>query len=196
MGFVSIPGDLRHRKDQMSLYRQVVGIDVGRHGAVAAIGIRTGLPRCWDMPDERDRGTDLDGLDDILSQVSPVDSLVFLEYNTGMPGEVPDFAFRFGLQTGQIDGVLHAKGYTVRHVAPNRWKGTLGLPGKSHEDAIKICAAFYDEKFPAFPGLIRGPRGGILDGRLDSLLIAWYGYIGEVSPCGHRGGKRPIRRTL
>jgi hypothetical protein len=122
--------------------------------------------------------------------------LAYLENNTARPGEVPDFAFRFGLQTGQLWGILYGLGFTVRPISPQRWKGQLGLPGKTHADAIGICARFYDEKFPAFPNLIRGSRGGIQDGPLDALLITYYGWVGETSPCGHMGGKRPIRRQI
>ena len=177
----------------MGLYRTILACDPGRTGGFAAIGVKTGLPRVWPMPVSDERGCDLGGLDAILSQVTAKETLCFLEWNTARPGEVPDFAMRAGLQLGQIDGILYAREFTVRHIAPQKWKGQFGLPGKTHADAIGICARFYDGKFPAFTHLIRGPRGGIQDGLMDALLIAYYGYVGETSVLGFKGGKRPIR---
>ena len=179
----------------MSLYRTVIGVDVGMKGAIAALGTKLAMPMVWDMPCA-ERGVDMDGLKSILGQFNPHDTLAYLENNTARPGEVPDFAFRFGLQTGQLWGTLWTGGFTLRPIAPQKWKGQLGLPGKTHANAVEICAAYFDEKFPAFKHLIRGPRGGLLDGRIDALCIAYYGWLGETSPCGHMGGKRPIRRIL
>jgi hypothetical protein len=176
----------------MSLYRTVMGIDPGRTGGIAAIGIKSGLPRVWPMPESEERGCDVQSVDAILSQVTVKDTLVYLEWNNARPHEVPDFAMRAGLQLGQIDALLYARGFSKRQIVPQKWTGYFGLPGKTFTNAIPIRARFFDEKFPAFTKLIRGPRGGIQDGLLDALLIAYYGWVGESQPFGHKGGRKAI----
>lgn len=169
-----------------------IGIDPGRTGAIARIS--EGEVDVWDMPVRREgeRGIDVGSFDAILSlTLSPKDAVVGLEWNGGRPGEVPDFAYRFGLQTGQIDGLLFGRGYRVEHLSANKWTGKLGLPGKTHSGAVEQRAAMIDLLYPQASPLIRGPRGGLLDGRIDAILIADYMRRGHCTRTGHKGGRRP-----
>lgn len=176
----------------MRNYDYYAGIDPGRTGALAVIN-RDGIPWVAAMPPEHERGINLEELRDVLSGWDVAGTLVALEWNTARPGEVPDFAYRFGLQSGQLDAMLYTMGFTVRHLSPNLWTGKLGLPGKTWAGAIHQRAALWDAEYPAYMGLIRGPRGGILDGLLDALLIAHWLRLTGLSPVGRKGGKRPPR---
>jgi hypothetical protein len=164
------------------------GVDPGRTGALALIE-GTALS-VWDMPPHgSERGIDVAATADILRGWPP-NTKVALEWNTGRPNEVPDFAFRFGLQTGQLDALCYAMGLQVTHLASNKWTGKLGLPGKSWAGALEQRAALFAGLYPHAEGLIRGPKGGLLDGRLDALLIAHYMKLGGTV-VGHKGGRRP-----
>jgi hypothetical protein len=177
--------------DRMRFPGIVLGIDPGRDGAIVAISRRLKTVRAWDMPQHGHlRGNDLSALRDIFRHFVPTDCAVGLEYNTGKPHEVPDFAYRFGLQTGQIEGLLLGMGFDVTCVPANLWTGRLGLPGKTWATAIEQRAAMWDQEYPASASLMRGPRGGLRDGRLDAGLIAHYLLI-TTGPFGRLTGKNP-----
>lgn len=169
-----------------------VGIDPGRKGAIAQI-CASGLIKVTPMPPEFERGIDLHSLPDLqpYTQGRLDRYIVAIEWNTSRPGEVPDYAFRFGLQTGQLDAWYKAKGYAVKHISPQKWKGYFGLPGKQADPASEQGAALWCRLYPSYSGLIYGPRGGIQDGPLDALLIAEYLRQTESSPVGTKGGRRP-----
>lgn len=169
--------------------KSYVGIDPGRKGAIAKISSQA--ITVHEMPQEFERGIDLFGLVSLDDLERLGDVLVGIEWNTGRPGEVPDYAFRFGLQTGQLDAWYKAKGYTVKHISPQKWKNYFGLPGKQDDRQSLQGAAIWCKSYPQYKGLIYGPRGGILDGPLDALLIAEYLRRIESSPVGAKGGKRP-----
>ena len=82
--------------------------------------------------------------------------------------------FQFGYNTGKISGILEASGIGLDKVAPKKWQKAIGV--KSKGKAIKnevgeICERLYPEV------QIRGVRGGLEDGKSDSLMIAHYAYL-------------------
>lgn len=176
--------------------RTFIGIDPGRSGALAMIQDANSAAggyviEVYDMPPHGDeRGIDVAATAEIMRQW-PQNAIVGLEWNSGRPGEVPDFAYRFGLQTGQLDALCYALGLQVTHLASNKWTAKLGLPGKTWQGALEQRAALWDSLYPHAEGLIRGPRGGLLDGRLDALLLSHYMRISHSTPCGLKGGRRP-----
>lgn len=169
-----------------------VGVDPGRTGALALITNRKSV-KVWDMPPHRqgERGIDLYALSTILVQIGVEGTEVALEWNGGRAHDTPDRAFVFGLQTGQLDAALFARGYNVTHLASNKWTGRFGLPGKTHAGAVEQRAALWDRMYPPYANLIRGSRGGLLDGRIDALLIAEYLRQANMNPTGHKGGRKP-----
>lgn len=95
-----------------------------------------------------------------------------LENPTTRPGEAPEHSFRFGRQVGNLEAFLVASALPYKLIAPSRWKMQLNLPGKQHDPRSEAAAAYWEREYPDYAGIIRGPRGGLLDGRLDALLIA------------------------
>lgn len=170
-----------------------IGIDPGRKGAIGFISDEGTIIKVWDMPPEQNRGIDLSEWAIIFGDLYNKHVKIALEWNQGRPHDVPDFAFRFGLQTGQIDGWLKAKGYDVVHLSPQRWKPYFGLPGKQDDPHSIVGCELFDRCYPTSGHLVVGPRGGILDGRLDALLIAHYLRTIDQSPVGNKGGKRKPR---
>jgi hypothetical protein len=177
------------------VFKRYLGIDPGRQGALGVIrpgvGGQPAIVQVHDMPDEQDRGVNLADLDAILSHIPADGTLACLEWPTARPGEVPDFAMRFGQQCGELRALLWARGYETRLIPPQTWTGRLGLPGKQHAGAVVQRAAMWDQRYPHFMAVIRGPRGGLLDGRIDALLIAEFCRGTDAGQVGTKGGRRP-----
>lgn len=104
----------------------------------------------------------------------PGELTVLLEWPQTRPDEAPESSKRFGVGLGLIEGMFIAHGRTVTRVAPNLWKGRLGLSGKD-KDGAKQSVEFAEQVIRGLPsGIVRGPRGGLRDGPAEALLIAWW----------------------
>lgn len=171
--------------------RGYVGIDPGFKGAIGVIDIRSNFVCIYDMPvrgaDGRGQEFDVPALCRVASEIreSVKVQKVLLEWPSTRPGEAPESSKRFGVGLGALDGVFTAFGMSPVRVAPNKWKGRLGLSGKdedstqAREDAVRLAGEFI-KRVP--DGTLRGPRGGALDGRAEALLIAW-----EALTCTREG---------
>jgi hypothetical protein len=162
-------------------YKFYAGIDPGFSGAISLINAAGTSVRVWPMPityrgdgdEDSRREIDLSGLQTIFRFLKRFpDVAVGIEWPNTRPGEGAERSERFGRGKGYLEAFafLHALEYFK--LAPNLWKGRLGLPGKEQDPTSKRAAALWDQMQPARGGMIRGPRGGVLDGPLDALLIA------------------------
>jgi len=160
----------------------ILGIDPGFTGA---LGLVTSTGRCvvWDMPVlegrdalDRQREINLPRLHDLFVQLrtTTLNLRVGVEWPTTRPGEGAERSERFGRQKGLLEGLLYALRIKYEKLSPQLWKGRLGLPGKTDAQALPLAAKLFDTYYPGYTALIRGPRGGILGGRVEALLIAHY----------------------
>ncbi len=79
--------------------------------------------------------------------------------------------FNFGYNTGVVNTVAMAAGVSVEKVTPKKWQKHVGVKAKGKlikKDVAGICDRLYPKAG------IYGPKGGLLDGRSDALLIAHY----------------------
>lgn len=156
------------------------GIDPGFKGAIALMNAAGTTARVWPMPVvlgdlDREREIDLPGLNEVLASIARFPRVcVGIEWPTTRPDEGAERSERFGRQKGYLEAFLFLKKFDYYKLAPNLWKGRLGLDGKdvvgSNERAAKLWETFYPER----ASLIRGPRAGLLDGPMDALLIAHF----------------------
>lgn len=163
--------------------RPVVGVDPGVQGAIGIIGPDTAFIDVYDLPtigEGRAGEFDADLLWSIIRDIAEAHACphVRLEWPQTRPTEAPESSKRFGVGLGLLWGLFRAAGCPVERVAPNKWKGRLGLVGKKQAGGAGVAkqqAVDYAEL--VIPGLpadaVRGPRGGMLDGRAEALLIAW-----------------------
>lgn len=96
--------------------------------------------------------------------------------------------FNFGRNLGLLYGIIQSAGMGVDVVQPKVWQKEIGVitpkkiigapitppavrKRKLKEDIAKICERLYPE------AEIRGPKGGLLDGKSDALMIAHYASI-------------------
>jgi hypothetical protein len=168
-----------------------IGIDPGYRGAVAALDDQGRLLALWDIPlvDPKARRRknlriDLDALNAIVASLRYYrDPLVRLEWPTTRPDEAAESSKNFGVGLGQIEALCRAHGLNLDKVAPNKWKGDLGLPGKKKDKKAgrEACDAAMlwipDQERSTF----FGPRGGPRDGRAEAALIAWHGWSRTLS---------------
>lgn len=167
-----------------------LGIDPGFTGAFAWIDAQAQVLGYLDMPFNiiakgRKREFDLDRLNNIVYKIAS-DSrhgqvVVGLENPTSRPGEGADRSRRFGEGIGMLKGLMTAHQLTFQLISPNLWKGRLNLPGKTDAGANKQGAMMLESHYPTIDSMIRGPRGGIKDGRLDAFLIAHWLRINDFS---------------
>lgn len=157
-----------------------VGIDPGFSGAVGLINAAGTDVRVWPIPlleadKDRNREYDIHAFLNLCRTLRALPNcLVGVEWPTTRPGDGAERMERFGRGKGIIETALIANGLTYRKIAPNLWKGRLGVPGKTDKKAKRIADSLFHTYYPEHGHLVRGPRGGLLDGECDALLIAHY----------------------
>lgn len=79
--------------------------------------------------------------------------------------------FNFGFNTGLITGIIQASGLPLAKVQPKAWQKAVGCKS-SGKDLKKEVGKLAQDLYPYAD--ITGPKGGLLDGKSDSLMIAHY----------------------
>lgn len=82
--------------------------------------------------------------------------------------------FSFGYNVGTVNTLAMATGETVDRVAPKKWQKEIGVKSKGKaikQEVAQICDRLYPNV------CIRGPKGGLLDGKSDALMLAHYAYL-------------------
>lgn len=79
--------------------------------------------------------------------------------------------FKMGQGFGLWQMALAAAGMSHTLVRPQRWKKTVldGAP-KTPQGEAAVAARLY----PTVAHMLKGPKGGIIEGRVDALLIAHF----------------------
>jgi crossover junction endodeoxyribonuclease RuvC len=172
----------------MALLERFIGVDVGLHGAVAALDVGAGGfvgLTVHDLPVLRTKTERAKGKAtlDIASTLRLFDQLhaprlldgadvrATLEMVSAMPGQGVSAMFSFGRALGTIEAALAASRIPYDPVRPNAWKRVLRVPAAKDGAVLRA-----DQLFPSSAHLWRGPRGGLLDGRAEAALLAYYGW--------------------
>jgi len=87
--------------------------------------------------------------------------------------------FTFGGMFWRMRTILEAMRLPFELVQPKTWQQVVGVPAKKDRDPkerLKVSVAkMAHDLYPEAP--LYGPRGGLLDGRSDALMIAHYALI-------------------
>jgi hypothetical protein len=86
--------------------------------------------------------------------------------------------FSFGWNVGKLHTILQTLEMDYNKVQPKKWQADTGIvfPKKTATvEKKRIVAARALELYPK--AIIHGPRGGLLDGRSDALMIMHYGKL-------------------
>jgi Holliday junction resolvasome RuvABC endonuclease subunit len=79
--------------------------------------------------------------------------------------------FNFGFNVGLMHGVFRATSIGLDLVKPKEWQKFIGVKSKG-KDIKKEVAQICQRLYPTAE--LHGPKGGLLDGRSDALMITYY----------------------
>lgn len=95
---------------------------------------------------------------------------VWLEDVHAMPKQGVTSMFSMGRGLGIYEGIISALGLPLNYISPITWKKKV-MCGQGKEKDAAVYKA--QQLFPQ--AVLSTPRGRLLDGRAESLLIAYYG---------------------
>jgi hypothetical protein len=154
-------------------------MDPGHKGAIAMLNAKGTSARVWPMPlKEEKTEIDLHGLREIFKKIASFPNVTIgIEWPVPWPGAFNDVcrdAEIFGRQKAYLEAFAFCFGLDYHKLPPTLWKGRLGLDGKTVIGSNERAANLWNTFYPEYAHLIRGPRGGLLDGPMDALLIAHF----------------------
>lgn len=162
-----------------------IGIDPGLDGAIALIP-EGAPPSFWDTPTLQGATTpgkktarriyDEAEMARLLRVALHCSGgvLATIEQVHSMPKQGVASSFTFGMGYGIWLGLLAALQIPYRRVTPQRWQRDILADGPKTDQA---AVAFAGRLYPAAAGHLRTPRGKLLMGRADALLIAHHGSL-------------------
>ena len=155
-----------------------IGLDPGLGGALSLLDTEANSIHVWDMPLRQegkkrklDHAAYLDMVEQIWRRHTKVDR-VYVELVATMTGrEARSSMFSFGQVYGaQVMG-LYAFDFEPKFVRPNVWKPAIGI-GASKDSSLIACLDIFGDEHRS---LWFGRNMGVLDGRCEATLIAYYG---------------------
>lgn len=148
------------------------GIDPGKKGAIAFLKDHI---KIYDMP-LWDNRIDAKGIGNIFQQECDDFSKCFciIEKAQSMrkkgvvQGNVSSFTTGEGY--GKLLGIMDVYNIEYFEISPRKWKADLKL-SKDKQQSINLARILFPNQTFEF----EGKRGGLLDGRAEAVLLAWYG---------------------
>ena len=149
---------------------RVCGIDPGANGAIAILDSKN--PDSVALLDLKK--TTINNIHNWLhSQLRFRGSEIWIEDIHSMYGMSAKSNFSFGRNLGSILAITELlKGIPPKTVTPKVWQKYIGVTAKGKaikKQVAKIAQYLYPQ------AELHGKRGGLLDGRSDALMIAYYG---------------------
>lgn len=157
--------------------QSVLGIDIGRTGAIALLSPAGDLVDVVDMPVPAGRpGTSPGGqcAHSAIARWRP--SCAYVEFVGARPTDGPAGAFAFGRARGVAEGVLAANGVSVTLITPATWKRAVGIP-PGREGAKDAARSEAIRRWPASAELF---ARALDHDRAEAALIAVAGMIREA----------------
>lgn len=151
---------------------RVIGIDPGAEGALAFLDTASGDIQFFSTPGENTPET---SVLQWLQEFSP--EIIGLEKVHSVPGTSAKSNFNFGYNVGTITTLTALLECPVLYLRPKDWQSEVGLSIpkklKSYERKKAIKQFVCEKCLELYPGAdLFGPRGGLIDGRSDALMIA------------------------
>lgn len=151
---------------------RTIGIDPGASGAIALLDFETGSVEFKPTP-----GPLIDTKMLYLWLNASGARVIGLEEVTTVRGASATSNFKFGMAVGQVQTLALASDISVDRIRPKDWQKQIGvvipakLKGAARSRRIKQeVARIAHELYPNAE--LFGPKGGLLDGRSDALMIA------------------------
>lgn len=138
-----------------------IGIDPGQMGAIGFISSR---------PDVEDMPKTISSLYNLLKDQEPEAYQYFciVEQAQPMPKQGVKGVFTYGVGYGKLLAILEILQIPYQTIHPSIWKKEFSLIKKDKKASVKVAQQL-------FPGIeFYTPRGRMLDGRAEALLLAEY----------------------
>lgn len=155
----------------------IIGIDPGLQGGIALIDRKGLLIDAIQMP-IRKVGTKncihTNRLYSTLREyiVSYTVNHIAIEYVHSMPKQGVASMFSFGFGYGLVIATCHCLGLEPDQISPRSWKNYFKLKYENKEAGLLVVEKLYPNTLVKF----ETPRGRLLDGIVDAVLIAKYKY--------------------
>lgn len=162
--------------------RIVIGIDPGQKGAISFLLQEDTKQVVWIediplLPNGEISALDLRKLIAEHLRLAPASRTCAIEKAQPMPRQSAQSGFNYGVGYGVIKAVLTMLRISFQEIPPIKWKKAFSLPKvgndkkRGKQEAITKCL----ELFPDVDkSEYYGPKGGMKDGRAESLLLAEY----------------------
>ena len=111
---------------------------------------------------------------DWLNALSPI-RMIAIENVHAIYGTSAGSNFKFGYNVGMLHGIVGSTRIGMDTVQPKIWQKQTGIlfkKGMTVAQKKKVVAAKVIQLYPEAE--LYGPKGGLLDGRADALMIAHY----------------------
>ena len=162
-----------------------IGIDPGQQGAVTLIeDITKDKITIYDMPLLPQKGIDGKELHNLFLSIKRDYKSIFcvLEKAQAMQGQGSVGGFNYGVGYGKILSSLEVNQIPFQEVHPMRWKKEFGITSKRGKTEPKMTVAEKKQLslgialklFPKQSHFFHTERGKLLDGRVESWLLAEY----------------------
>lgn len=148
----------------MSMSNTFVAIDPGASGSMCLLSYDG---KSIEFIDFKSNG--VKGYADRLRDCSESLIMCCVESVSSMPGQGVKSMFSFGQRLGEIEGMFITLGIGYVMPKPQEWRKACGVPPKADKNGIfETISKIYPQAD------LRGPKGGLLDGRCDALSMAHY----------------------
>ena len=164
----------RKEKTAMAGSNLICGIDPMGRGAIAYLDLKGGSARVVDMPvvQVTKSRAELDIKELWIELLVNEPRIAFVEKMQAMPkGGLANF--KLGAYRDALRMAFQALGVSLVEVPPKDWQREYKIRSTKDDDTKAQSYLIASRMFPEVE--LRGPRGAILDGRADALLIAEYG---------------------
>lgn len=171
----------------------LLAADPGTQGALCLLSVSGKKIKFLDTPQSKNLTATVRALQEWLYPARDHVALVAIEDVHSMANMSAKSNFQFGRNLGLVECLLHYHFPQVEYIQPKAWQKACEIFFEYPKGATKAQKAKIRKQTTAdraselYPkALLYGPRGGLLDGRADSLMIAHtlrikYGELNEIT---------------
>tara|TARA_R110000851_G_scaffold187318_1_gene337109 strand:- start:16702 stop:17175 length:474 start_codon:yes stop_codon:yes gene_type:complete len=144
----------------------IISIDPGKTGAIACLTTECELVSLIDMPLIQLNNQTYINVVKIIEFINDnkVKSVI-IEKVGSQATDSKQSIFTFGKNTGAMQSAVACAVTDIKYILPQKWKSATGFIKKDKKAPAKKCCEIYGAE------LFTGPRGGLLDGRGDAVMI-------------------------
>ena len=163
-----------------------IGIDPGQKGAITAIEYDSETQKKYcdmlDMPLLPEKGIDSKSVFHMLYKLKEKDTVFcVIEKAQSLPSQGSSSGFNYGTGYGKIIAVLEILEIPFEEIRPVKWKKEFSLVTKKNKkgkvktkEKKQSSVNMAIKLFPTLKKEFYGVKGGLKDGRAESLLLAEY----------------------